>query len=168
MILQHELIEEIRSRFALDWHGRHGICHWARVYANGMRLARTSEANIRVIQLFALFHDSCRLREGSDPEHGPRGAQLARELNGGLFHLDSDELALLEKACRYHTVALCDQDPTVALCFDADRLDLGRVGKEVDPSLLCSSAARNPETIQWATERSITNHLPDNPLARLL
>jgi hypothetical protein len=34
-------------------------------------------------------------------------------------------------------------DPTVGACWDADRLDLPRVGVTVDPRLLSTAAARN-------------------------
>jgi hypothetical protein len=33
-------------------------------------------------------------------------------------------------------------DPTVGVCFDADRLDLGRVGIEPDPELISTDAGR--------------------------
>lgn len=164
-MITRELIDAVRSQFALDWHGIHGVRHWARVYANGMRLVSGTSANIKVIQLFALFHDCCRLSEGSDPQHGPRGAELAGLLRGRLFHLEDDEFILLEEACRYHTARIHHDDPAVAICFDADRLDLGRVGNRPDPDLLCTPEAKKPATIRWAQERSTSNYLPINILA---
>ena len=160
-----EIIDAVRTNFMLDWHGIHGIRHWSRVYANGMRIAGGTSANIKVIQLFALFHDSCRLSEGSDPDHGPRSAELAGILRGRLFHLNDDDFVLLDNACRYHTARMHDDDPTVAACFDADRLDLGRVGNRPDPDFLCTPQAREQETITWALKRSISDYLPANILA---
>lgn len=37
--LTPSLIEAIRSRYALEWHGIHGVSHWARVRNNGLKLA---------------------------------------------------------------------------------------------------------------------------------
>jgi len=34
-----KLIEMIRSQYALDWNGAHGIAHWDRVRETGLRLA---------------------------------------------------------------------------------------------------------------------------------
>jgi uncharacterized protein len=59
-------------------------------------------------------------------------------------------------------------DITVQTCFDADRLDLGRVGKIPDPRLLCTDAAKDPKTIDWANQRSVSGYVPDNYLARSL
>ena len=54
------LIHQILEDYALPWHGTHGVGHWARVLENGLRLAKTTRANLEVVQLFAVFHDSRR------------------------------------------------------------------------------------------------------------
>jgi hypothetical protein len=71
-LLTPALIEAIRSRYALDWHGIHGVSHWARVRNNGLKLAVHTGANRKVVELFAFLHDSCRLDDGFDREHGWR------------------------------------------------------------------------------------------------
>jgi uncharacterized protein len=43
----------------------------------------------------------------------------------------------------------------VQTCWDADRLDLGRVGKRPDPRRLCTPAARDRDVIEWAYRRSL-------------
>ena len=43
---------------------------------------------------------------------------------------------------------------TIETCWDADRLDLGRVGITPHPSHLCTEAAKRPETIKWADDRA--------------
>jgi uncharacterized protein len=50
---------------------------------------------------------------------------------------------------------------TVLTCWDADRLDLGRVGIRPAPRLLCTSAARDPATIAWAFERGAAGFVPE-------
>ena len=168
MPLSNTLITGIISQLAINPHGIHGLGHWARVYANGLKLAAATGADTRVVELFALFHDSRRLNENSDPEHGPRGAMLAAQLRGALLPMDNDSFQLLLTACRLHTIARTHEDITVQTCFDADRLDLARTGKTVDPHFLCTEAAKDPKIIAWATAQSIAGIVPDNILGRAL
>src|SRR5262249_13184771 len=66
-LILHAILED----YALPWGGDHGVAHWARVLENGLRLAWETGANIEVVSLFAILHDSRRLNECSDPDHGP-------------------------------------------------------------------------------------------------
>ena len=50
------------------------------------------------------------------------------EFAGTFFALEPDRLALLEYAIRHHTGGRTSDDPTIGTCWDADRLDIGRVG----------------------------------------
>lgn len=163
-----QLITLVSNQFQIDWNGLHGVSHWARVYENGLRLAESTGADPKVLQLFALFHDSRRLSEGTDPDHGARGAQLAKLHRDVLIVLADEEFDLLCTACRLHTQARTHDNITVQTCFDADRLDLGRVGKTPDPQFLCTEAAKDPKIIAWATDRSISGFVPENILGELL
>jgi uncharacterized protein len=151
-----ELIQRIRTQFALDWKGILGAPHWARVQDNGLRLAELTGANATVVRLFAFLHDARRLNDHSDPLHGTRAAQFAAELRGTVFELADSEFGLLTLACRGHSDGMLDADITVQTCWDADRLDLGRVGIRPDPARLCTAAARDPALIAWAYRRSRT------------
>jgi hypothetical protein len=71
------------------------------------------------------------------------------------YDLDGEELDLLHRACSAHSDGLTDADVTVQVCWDADRLDLGRVGIEPSPARLCTQAARDPKMIAWAYRRSV-------------
>jgi len=153
-MIDKELIEIIRNQFVLDWTGIHGSPHWARVRENGLRLAETTGANTRVVELFAFLHDSRRLNDGHDPKHGQRAAEFALALAGKEFAIEPSELDLLAKACRGHSDGQTVGDITVLTCWDADRLDLGRVGIVPSPDLLCTDAARSREMIDWSYERS--------------
>jgi len=146
------------KHYCLDPHGIHGIRHWGRVLENATRLAELTGANMRVVQLFALFHDCRRMNDGRDPDHGARGAALAGEMNGSLFMLFPKELALLQDACIRHTRGFIEGDITVLTCWDADRLDLPRVGKLPIPERLCTAPARGLLFMDWTRERSIANH----------
>ena len=164
-----ELLTMIIDQMAINRHGLHGLSHWARVYDNGLRLAAETGADRRVVELFALFHDSRRLTDQADPDHGPRGAALAEQYHhDGLLLLDDEPLHLLLTACRLHTAARTHDNVTVQTCFDADRLDLARIGKTVDPTFICTNAGRSPEIIAWASERSRSGIVPDNIIGQAL
>ncbi len=167
-LISTELIVDIQAQLQINWRGIHGLSHWARVYENGLYLAASTGADTRVVELFALFHDSRRLNEGGDPEHGPRGAQLAQRLRGHSFQVADEAFDLLVIACQLHTTAKTHEDVTVQTCFDADRLDLGRVGKTPDPQFLSTEAAKDPQTLAWATRQSISGAVPDNVLGQAL
>jgi uncharacterized protein len=156
-IITPALIEKLRQEFTLDWRGIHGIRHWGRVRANGLRLAGIAGANPRVVELFAVLHDSCRFNDGHDPSHGNRGAKNASRLQGRFFELTDEELKLLCDACSSHSDGFTDADVTVQVCWDADRLDLGRVGIEPHPNKLCTAPARDAKMIAWAYRRSLND-----------
>lgn len=155
MAIERELIRVIRRQFALDWKGLHGAPHWARVRENGLRLVETTRANTKVVELFAFLHDSCRCNNDSDYEHGKRAARFAEVLAGSVFELEPAELEDLLTACQGHSDGLRVGSITVQTCWDADRLDLGRVGIRPHPNRLCTDAARDPAMIEWAYKRSI-------------
>ena len=152
-IILKNLIMRVIGQFQLDPKGFHGVGHWARVMANGRRLSVSTGANERVVCLFAVFHDSCRLNDWDDPEHGLRGAQLAAQRRNYWFEVSDGEMALLWDACSQHTGGRWHDDVTVQTCWDADRLDLGRVGIEPDPRYLLTSAGQGPEMFEWAHSR---------------
>ena len=111
----------------------HGVSHWERVERNGLLLA-TPECDVTVIRLFAYLHDSCRESDSYDEKHGPRAAKMMEGLRDNLLKdLSDEQFALLQLACRLHTTVRRTGIPTVDACFDADRLDLGRVGIKPKP-----------------------------------
>ena len=95
-----------------------------------------------MIVLFALLHDSMRLSDSIDPDHGPRAAAFATELHGeGLLGTTPAQLETLRYACFEHTNGLVSDDPTVGACWDADRLDLPRVAIQPDPARFSTARA---------------------------
>jgi uncharacterized protein len=154
-VLSLDLIHAVFDQFRLDLiETHHGPHHWARVLENGLAMAERNGANKNVVALFALFHDSCRENENDDPGHGPRGAALAKEMLAGKGIVTDEELQLLKVACKGHTHQLHNQDITVGTCWDADRLDLLRVGITPNPTFFSTLDAREPEMMKWANRRS--------------
>lgn len=157
-----ELVERVLAQFALHAFGVHGVGHWARVLFNARLLAEETGADARVVELFALFHDARRINEGTDPEHGRRGAALAEARRGDWFQLDGAGMEQLWDACAFHSDGLVEHpDVTVRTCWDADRLDLSRVGVRPRPSRLATEAARNAALIEGAVARGHQGWIPE-------
>ncbi|MCA9147557.1 MAG: hypothetical protein KDB05_32510, partial [Planctomycetales bacterium] len=98
--------------------------------------------------------------EMTDPEHGPRAAIFAAELRGIVFDLDDRSFRLLYEACHGHTNERTHPNVTIQTCWDADRLDLGRVGIMPHSDYLGTEAAKKPEIIKWADGRASFGVIP--------
>ena len=64
------LVREILRGYRLPVRGTHGVVHWARVLENGLRVAELNGADTRVVTLFALFHDSRRVKKAAIADMG--------------------------------------------------------------------------------------------------
>jgi uncharacterized protein len=148
------VIHKIIDGYELDINGIHGIRHWSRVLVNGMRLAEETGANHKVIYAFSLLHDCRRENDDRDPEHGLRGAKHGGLVRDQLPSMSDVEFELFIYAAEHHTKGHQKADITVQTCWDADRLDLFRVGIYPNPRLLCTDAARRADVIEWAVGRS--------------
>lgn len=150
-IISKHLIAEIRDQFRITWDGHHGAPHWARVRHHGLYLGRQLGADLRVVELFAFLHDSQRQNEYVDDGHGRRASRYAAALRQrGLFELDDAAFELLTSACNGHSDGHMDGDITVQVCWDSDRLDLGRVNIKPDARRLCTQPARDVDYIDKA------------------
>lgn len=155
MAISKALATLLRATFRLEWDGIHGVAHWARVRDHGLRLAAVTGANSSVVEYFAFLHDACRRNDGDDPEHGPRAARLAMAIREEHIALSDRDFDLLVWALEGHTRGTESDEITVATCWDADRLDLGRVNIVPDPRYLLTGPARHPDTIDRALRRSV-------------
>ena len=90
-----EFFEHLVATHALGHEGFHGRSHWLRVLQNARELATATGANQKVLELFAVLHDSQRINENYDPEHGQRASSYAAQLRGQWFELTDTEMALL-------------------------------------------------------------------------
>lgn len=106
----------------------HGPEHWARVERNGIYLAKEEGIDNSLIRLFALFHDCQRVHDGWDESHGKRASEFIGQIKEILPPLSDSDLNLLKHACEHHTTSKHSDNIIVGTCWDADRLDLDRVG----------------------------------------
>ncbi|HQX89496.1 MAG TPA: hypothetical protein PKY03_03770 [Moraxellaceae bacterium] len=153
MIYQTKLSAFLRQKFVLDWDGIHGAKHWARVKRLGRYLGAEHGADLEVVTLFALMHDSCREDEDRDIEHGSRASLLVREMNGVLYGINDFQENQLAFACEGHSHGGMSHDITIQVCWDADRLDLGRLAIQPDPRRLGTETAQRLCAERWPYER---------------
>jgi uncharacterized protein len=133
----------VTKEFCCGHDSIHGPDHWQRVERNALKISASNGAIVDVVRLFAVFHDSRRENDGVDSEHGKRAAAYAASLRGVLFDLSDEHFKLLHYACRWHTDGKLSEDPTIGACWDADRLDLGRVGIVTKAELMSTHLGRS-------------------------
>ena len=128
----------------------HGPRHWARVRRFGAllatRVALPAEARA-CVELFAWLHDLAREDDGASRRHAVDGAeQIDAVLPEIAGPLSPDQIETIRVAIRYHSDGMVAARAweagafdgigwprdlavaTVGCCWDADRLDLPRVG----------------------------------------
>ena len=141
------LLKIVKKEFKIDFYGAHGIKHWKRVYKNTQLLAKHYKINSPVFELFALFHDLKRENEYSDLAHGFRASEFVKELiEKKEIILDDNDKNRLIYAIANHTIS-DENNPLfneliVQICFDSDRLDLGRVGIEPEEKYMRTEFAK--------------------------
>ena len=139
--MRQEIFDVLKAESPFFNSDIHGIHHWQTVECNGHYLARFTGADIEVISYFAHFHDCMRENENRDPKHGLRGALFA-EKNRSLINLTDLQFKQMTDACKAHTGGRKMSCTTIATCWDADRLDLGRVGIAPVSEFLFSEEAK--------------------------
>ena len=107
-VVTQAFIEHCCQAYKMDHDGFHGFYHWMRVLQNGRQLAKAESANIKVVELFSLLHDTQRRNENSDPEHGMRAVQFAQTLRGSWFDVTDTEMELLNEALIHHSEGYTD------------------------------------------------------------
>ncbi|MCU0605178.1 MAG: hypothetical protein MUC33_21255 [Desulfobacterales bacterium] len=81
-----------------------------------------------------------------------------------VFALDPGRLDLLKGAIFDHTAGLISTDPTVGACWDADRLDIGRVGFVPDPAYFSTAAGKAMAGLQLLG-KEMPGRISETPLA---
>lgn len=143
-----ELRKKLLLEFPLAPDSPHGSDHWRRVEGFGLYLAEQTGADTEVVRLFSIFHDCQRFSDSHDPGHGPRAAMKAKHLRAQL-KIGDQAFERLALACRDHTAVTHSSDITIATCWDADRLDLGRVCIVTDTERLNTEPARLLTRYDW-------------------
>ena len=138
------LYDHAASVFQCNIDSIHGPHHWRMVEENGLLIAESSGdnfADVHVVRLFAIYHDACRTGDDFNTVHGPKAADMIVNMDGQL-QVNEEQLHLLQYAIRHHTDGETHDDPTIGTCWDADRLDLERVGIVPDPDLMSTAAGK--------------------------
>lgn len=140
------------ENYKLSSSGAHSLHHWLRVAENAFIVANSNGVqgvDRKVILYFAFSHDMMRETENHCEVHGSNAAKRLRELREEyLTELNDEQFKLVLRACAGHTVGLHDSNPTIGVCWDADRLDLFRVGIYPDAKYLNHEASKCPMLIQ--------------------
>lgn len=151
----HKALALVKPQFRLNVrHGVHGVPHWSRVWFHGWHLSLSLDVNPAILAWFAYLHDSQRHNDHRDPQHGARAAHFAVQLRhqGVLDELNASEFERLCEAMRLHSDGHTEGDAAIRACWDADRLDLWRVGIKPDARYLCTPHAKKPATQKRANQ----------------
>lgn len=142
-VITNQLLTYLLDRLKVEWNGYHGLSHWIKVHDKGLWLAEhTPGADPVIAVLFGVLHDACREHDVKDPDHGSRASRLVDKLNGKYFDLSEEDARTLSYACLMHNQGMISFDPTVGVCWDADRLELIRTGTTIDIRYLSTEAAK--------------------------
>lgn len=143
----YQKIVDFSTQYFLDYERSvHGYKHWNQVYENCLSIAARHDYALLRDEIkifffcFAMLHDVARENEYADPEHGPRAAALVAELD--FLPVQADLRDVLLEAIEWHTNGIRHNNLLVQICWDADRLDIGRVGIVVDERYLQTKAAK--------------------------
>ena len=148
------LLKAVLAQFRINRDGAHGTRHWARVRRHALTVGQATCSDLLVVELFAFLHDSQRKNEYVDDGHGHRAAEYARSLKTVYFDLTPIQLDKLCEALSGHSDGQLHTDSTIQTCWDADRLDLGRVGKKPHAKYLSAEAAKHIEyAYRWSRQR---------------
>ena len=78
-------IDILKAECTLSWDGIHGIHHWRRVRAIGIKLAPKTGASIELVELFAFLHDLKRVDDGLKIENFNRYSISYEASNAATF-----------------------------------------------------------------------------------
>jgi uncharacterized protein len=142
----------------------HGPAHWSRVRRFGALLAEREdlpEAARTCVEIFAWVHDLARLDDGGGNQHAHDGAYSIDEVVPAVFGiLPAVQLETIRTAVLYHSDGMVAEHAaadglldhldgprdvivrTIGCSWDADRLDLPRVGIQPAPEFMSTAGWR--------------------------
>jgi MoaA/NifB/PqqE/SkfB family radical SAM enzyme len=123
----------------------HGGDHIMRVVRNAEMLAKINcPGAIFNAIIAASLHDIGRIgKKEKNKTHALRGAEIAGKMLKKYFSdcdIDSEKIIY---AIRHHSEGKVSNDPLIGTIWDADRLDLERVGIKINPAFLSTKAAKD-------------------------
>jgi uncharacterized protein len=131
----------------------HGVRHWHDVARIGYMLLEVATKGLdadenhydpALVFLFAALHDTQRENEYDDPHHGSRASLVMTGMvTEGIVDLSDDQFNTLDEALNDHDRGRTTDDPTVSICWDADRLTLPRVGIKPKKTLMSSAPVKH-------------------------
>ena len=120
--------------------GIHGIPHLRRVSFIAGRIANFYGENVESAVVAGFLHDCARTDDGGGKRHAYDSAVLAKRVLAQFYpHLDSARIC---KCIELHTDGKITTDRLLGSVWDADRLDLSRLGYKIIPELLSTDTAR--------------------------
>lgn len=154
-IIPVEVMKQVMNEFHLKNSVIHGISHWSRVFYYGATLSKIHNIDLEIIAYFSIFHDSKRMLEDDEPEHGPSAAEFFKKLDSIIF-IKPENKEIIYEACRTHNLVDSTDIKEIGVCYDADRLDLWRVSLEPSDKYLHFDISKQNETKDSA--RIFTRH----------
>jgi len=129
------LFQSAISQMGVEPFGLHGVIHWNGVYQNCLMLdPEPTMIEDWFYWCFSMLHDCCRYSEYGDARHPEKAAKLVEP--------DTDFNKQLNYTIRYHSAGVISEDLHTGTCWDADRLELPRVGITPDPKLMSTEAGK--------------------------
>ena len=113
--MKNEILKLLKTKSNFYSSIIHGVKHWKTVESNGLYLA--------------------------DFKHGLRGSIFAQK-HRDIIDLNDNQFQQLLKACEGHTTGERPDCITINTCWDADRLDIGRVGIQPRSQYLYTTEAK--------------------------
>ncbi|MHB9031383.1 MAG: HD domain-containing protein [Candidatus Latescibacterota bacterium] len=118
----------------------HGLEHLRRVACTAGRIALWENEDMKAAVVGGFLHDCARVNDGGGQEHAYDSAIIAEEVLRRHFpELDADRVVF---AIHHHAAGLIAEDLLVGAIWDADRLDLVRLGVRVRTELLSTRIAK--------------------------
>jgi len=125
----------------------HGEKHWQAVASQGLKIAEMCNLGQRgkaAAALFGLFHDSRRVNDGWDPDHGCMASDAfwtwEEATSHGLPEVLVDDI---RQSLVFHDDGRTTKNLIIGLGWDADRSTLDRVGITPDFSYFSCVPAEN-------------------------
>ncbi|MFC4236475.1 hypothetical protein ACFOY8_14820 [Thalassospira xianhensis] len=147
------LLNRVRSDAGYPGSSLHGEQHWRCVASAANFIAEyTPNCDLATLSLFSLLHDSMREDDGYDEFHGQRAAEYLDTLvDDGVIGGGEADISRLRLAIYWHNQASVDpKDSTIGACWDADRLNLWRLGIRPNARYLSTEFAQRENTINQA------------------